>query len=104
MRLGQRVLVQFNTVLFTMGLLWWLLLAIVHVRMLADDVAPVSVFITLVLLPAILCLVLGILLGMIIGEESGIQNEMSCLQAKQHANYGATTTTKQDWPKAVEHV
>ncbi len=102
MRLGQRVLVRFNIIFFVMGIVWWISLAIVHVRFLADDIGPISVCITLVLLPAILCLLLGLMLGMIIGDESSTESELTCLHKKQRANYGATT--QQEWPKAVEHV
>ena len=101
MRFGQAVLVQFNAVLFFIGLFWWFLLAVVHARLLAVEDSPYLKLVTLVLLPAILFLLIGLFLGIIIGEESVKTREQTHLQAKQHANYGATM---HDWPKAVEHV
>jgi hypothetical protein len=53
--------------------------------------------------PVIIAFIIGILIGLIVAEESRAVTENASLlamQAKQHTDYGATS----DWPKAVEPV
>lgn len=96
-------MVQISVFIMSICVFWWVYLAVLALKDISHEYRPVSTLIALVIMPAVLCISLGIIIGIAIGEVSASvreEKESEAILHVKYANYGALR--QQTWPIAVE--
>jgi hypothetical protein len=102
LRLGERVSVNMSLLITGICLFWWFYLAVFTLREVTGAERPISSLFALVIIPTILCVSIGIMIGITVADERALEEEEAMLMLHgKNASYGATRASNL-WPRAVE--
>ncbi len=104
--MGERVLVHSSLFILGACVFWWFYLAVLTLNKITEGIKPLSSILALIIMPTVLCVTLGIMIGVTISEEKVKDEEETILTLQgRHTSYGTAipkSTYSGIWPRAVE--